>query len=286
MIKPLLAATVESIHALRYPLLASHKLDGIRALVMNGCVMSRSMKPIPNMHVQDLFGKLNYFDGELIVGPANANDVYRQTSSGVMSRDGTPKVVYHVFDHLWLLNDHYYRRFAEVYAPDDLPVEIVMQELVANPEELLDFEAESINLGYEGVMLRDPNGRYKQGRSTLNESILLKLKRFADDEGVCVGFEELMHNANEAKLNELGYTERSSHKANQVPTGRLGSLIVEWRERVFHIGTGFTDAQREEIWANRTKYEHQLVKFKYLPVGVKDLPRHPVFMGWRSAIDR
>ena len=67
--KPMLAATVSD-EPLSYPLLASVKLDGVRALVVDGVVMGRSLKPIPNKHVQRLFGhtQLNGLDGELIVG--------------------------------------------------------------------------------------------------------------------------------------------------------------------------------------------------------------------------
>ena len=39
---PMLAATVKSVADLRFPLLASPKLDGVRAYVKNGVVWSRS----------------------------------------------------------------------------------------------------------------------------------------------------------------------------------------------------------------------------------------------------
>lgn len=66
--RPMLSATVTEVAALRFPLLASHKLDGIRALVLGGVVVSRNLKPIPNRHVQALFGRREYegLDG----GPA------------------------------------------------------------------------------------------------------------------------------------------------------------------------------------------------------------------------
>jgi DNA ligase-1 len=63
--------------------------------------------------------------------------------------------------------------------------------------------------------------------------------------------------------------------------GRLGALIVEWEGKLFNIGTGFTDAERIDIWNRKEQYHGKQAKFKYLPVGVKDLPRHPVFLGWR-----
>jgi DNA ligase-1 len=128
-------------------------------------------------------------------------------------------------------------------------------------------------------------GRYKFGRSTMNEQGMVKLKRFEDDEALVVGLVELMHNDNPLGVNELGYAHRTSHQANKVPTGRLGALQVQWQGKVFNIGTGFDDALRHEIWNSPDKFLGRAVKFKYLSVGMKHLPRHPVFLGWRNKED-
>ena len=53
----------------------------------------------------------------------------------------------------------------------------------------------------------------------------------------------------------------------------------------FSCGTGFSDAERADIWNNRDRYRGQFAKYKHFPVGVKDAPRHPVFLGWRNKID-
>src|SRR5690348_12921017 len=84
---------------IRYPIFGSPKLDGIRATVVNGIVMSRTMKPIPNNYIQDLFGHdaMNGLDGELIVGDPSASDVFHRTSSGVMSIEGEPDVTLWIF---------------------------------------------------------------------------------------------------------------------------------------------------------------------------------------------
>ena len=60
-------ATDADLGKLRFPLLASAKLDGVRPVVRDGVVFSRSNKPIPNAYVQKLFNKHTHFDGELIV---------------------------------------------------------------------------------------------------------------------------------------------------------------------------------------------------------------------------
>lgn len=98
-IKPLLSCEVP-LEKVNFPIYVSTKFDGIRALVIDAVVYSRSLKPIRNKHVQKLFGKHKYngFDGELIVGDIYAKDVFQKTTSGVMSEDGEPDVTYYVFD--------------------------------------------------------------------------------------------------------------------------------------------------------------------------------------------
>ena len=97
--KPTLASPFNEA-LLKFPVLASPKLDGVRAIVRDGVVLSRALKPIPNKNVQKRFSHLEHFDGELIVGASNDPDVLRATTSGVMRVDGDPEVSFHVFDHV------------------------------------------------------------------------------------------------------------------------------------------------------------------------------------------
>ena len=140
--------------------------------------------------------------------------------------------------------------------------------------------------GHEGVMVRDPFGGYKYGRATLKQGWLTKVKPFEDAEAMIIGFEEQMKNGNEATTDNLGHTERSSHKANLVPKGTLGALVVESEKfGQFNIGTGFDDAFRAEVWANRDAYLGKLVTFRYQAIGTKDKPRVPSFKGIRNPSD-
>ena len=103
LLRPMLAATCEDFTALRFPLYASLKLDGVRALITKQGVFSRSLKPIPNQAVQTLFTSADRdgLDGEFILGKVTAEDVCRQTVSAVMSPDKPATgLVYHVFDYV------------------------------------------------------------------------------------------------------------------------------------------------------------------------------------------
>ena len=284
--KPLLAHTIEDTSKVAYPVLVSVKLDGVRCLIIDGVAMSRSLKPIRNEYVQSCIGHPEYngLDGELIVGDVFAPDCYRVTNSGVMSKDGEPNFKFHVFDRWNLPNEGYVaRRF---FFETMLHVVVVPHIQALNEADLLRIEQSVLESGGEGVMVRSFEGRYKQGRSTMKEGILGKLKRFTDNEYEVVGFQERMHNGNEATTNALGHTERSSHKENKVGRGDLGAVICRTDTGLeFNVGTGFDDALRREIWDNQARYLGKMAKVKSFLVGVKDLPRFPTFLGFRDEID-
>lgn len=293
--KPMLSAAVEDVSTLRLPLIASPKLDGIRAMVIDGVLVSRNLKPIPNRRLQAIFGKtaLNGLDGELIVGDPTAADCFRATTSGVMSVEGEPDAFFHVFDCFTDPGaDFVYR----LLAADKLVARCgravaVEHEQLDELAELEAYEAVMLSKGYEGVMLRDPLGKYKFGRGTLRAQDLMKLKRFADAEAIVVDVEEQLANLNEATKDNLGHTKRSTHKANKKGKDTLGALIVvglngPYKGARFSIGTGFDDDLRRRLWSmGRAALPGKVVKYKYFPTGSKDAPRFPVFLGFRDGRD-
>lgn len=285
-----------------YPCYASPKLDGIRGAVKDGRLLSRSLKEIPNKHVQAALGDpfFDGFDGELIVGSSTAPDVFNRTTSHVMSHDKVFDFTYVVFDkhdsemgfdvRLAALKKQYdsaagSRLKSRMVA--GVRIVLLEQTLITGPEHLDEYEGKQIALGYEGVILRKIDGLYKFGRSTVNEGYLLKVKRFTDGEAIIVGFEEQMKNNNEATTNELGRTKRSSHQENKAGKGTLGALILKdvVSGVVFNCGTGMDDNTRQHIWDNQPTFKGQLRKYKSFPVGVKEKPRHPVDLGPRSPLD-
>ena len=287
MFKPMLACEADLTN-LHFPLLVSPKLDGIRAIVRDGTVFSRSNKPIPNKYVQSLFREYEYFDGELIVGSPTAHDVYRQTTSHVMSHD---KKDFHVnffaFDHVQHpLNAYADRsRLLKEAGENNIGVVLHDQVFIRTILDLEAYESQCLDEGYEGLILRGMGAPYKFGRSTAKEGYLLKLKRFADAEFEVIGFEERMHNGNEKTTNELGRGQRSSHACNKTGRGDLGALICQGDGFTFNVGTGFNDSERAEVWGNQAAFKGKLAKVKYFAVGMKDAPRHPVFLGWRDKAD-
>ena len=109
-------------------------------------------------------------------------------------------------------------------------------------------------LGGEGLMMRQPGSRYEAGRS----HTLLKVKTFHDAEAVVVEHEP----------------GKGKHK------GRLGALVCKMDSGVkFNVGTGFTDAEREDP----PKFG-EIVTFRYQELTKDGVPRFPSYVG--RAIDK
>ena len=281
--KPLLAGTVTDLEALRFPMIASPKLDGIRCVVINGKALSRNLKPIPNKHIrkylEDFANMYDLsFDGEIMIPGTDFNGV----QSAVMSFDGEPRFNYVIFDTITEAPYHARGIHKSLYHyPEE--IKVLKHTYVESVEELMNLEDKWVSEGYEGIMLRDPNGRYKFGRSTEKEQILLKLKRFHDAEATIVGFEEKMINHNEQVKDNLGHSKRSSAKAGMVPAGTLGALVVHdpLIDKTFTVGSGFDHATLQEIWDNQGKYELTTITYKYQELSKYGIPRFPTFKCFR-----
>ncbi len=274
---------------LKYPIIASAKLDGIRCLIKDGVALSRTLKPIPNKSIQawakKYADKLEGMDGELIVGDPASSTVYRDTNSFVMSHDKEGEFWYYQFDY-WNLDAPYDKRIGNALIPVPESVIFLGYKIVNNKEELLKYEETILNVGYEGLILRNPNGKYKYGRCTVKEDNAFKLKRFEDAEAVIIGFEEEMHNGNIAETNELGRTKRSTARSGMVGKQSLGAFTCRTPEGIeFSIGSGFSQQDRLDYWKSKDSLMGCTIKYKHFPIGVKDKPRHPIFLGFRDPID-
>jgi DNA ligase-1 len=282
--KPMLSADASGVDlsSLKYPLLVSPKLDGVRCILWEGVAYSRNAKPIRNRFVQAWAADKHNLDGELIVGSPTEGLVLNRTQSGVMSFDGEPDFSYHLFDS----PNSEWREF--VYRWDHVTRENVGEDrivrvqhtLVHGPEGLQELEEDYLYEGYEGVMLRSPAGPYKHGRSTMREGYLMKLKRFTDGEGVVASIHEGEHNENEAVIDELGRTKRSSHAENKTASGMLGHMILE---DGFKVSPGtMTHSERINFFAHPELLVGKTIHWRMFGYGVKDKPRFRRYYGIRE----
>jgi len=285
---------------------ASPKLDGIRAVKSPEGMVSRTLTPTPNRFVQDCLSPtiFNGLDGELVLGNPEDHIPFNDTQSAIQSQDGSPFFTWCIFDDVLEPNNAFWWRTNKAMERVATMLEFgnfqelcriyyVKHKNVKSIEELLEYEAHQLSLGYEGIMFRDPGGRYKSfpsNRSTFKEQGLIKLKRFVDGEARITGFVELERNTNPQKLDKLGYAKRSHAIAGQVGGNTLGKLDVigingRFRGVKFYVASGLDDHLRDLIWNNQPAYLNQVVKYKFQDVGAKDAPRAPIFLGFRSRED-
>lgn len=316
-IKPMLAGKApKDLAKLNYPVLVSPKFDGIRVTIRNGKPVTRTHKDIPNSHISTLLtGLPDGLDGEILTYEDYVNwetKDFNGVQSDVMSRDGKPVFIFWIFD--WDTSDPPGKwsgfeerlKMAEQWLDSTRGrypfLQIVPHLLLQSQTEVEAYEAGCAEKGWEGIMLRDPDGIYKHGRSTTREGWLLKLKRWADEEATIIGFEEQMHNENELQKDEFGNAKRSSAKGGLTPAGTLGAFICQFDDGTeFRVagGPGFTAERRQRYWDTRLENDgktltgqpdwmHARVKIKYQPnlkgperePGQK--PRIPQFLGFRK----
>lgn len=290
IVRPMLAATAEDETQIRYPCLVTPKIDGIRCVTVNGRARTRSFKLVRNDHVRETIESIGIdgLDGELVAG-TDTEFNFQATTSAIMRSEGKPEFRYWVFDHYTGDAQQYSWRYQRLALLDHPCIVPVVPAMCTSPDQLLEFEAECLAKGFEGVMARSPSSPYKFGRSSLREQYLVKLKRFKDSEMRVTGFEERMHNTNEIVSDNFGYARRPGGAANHVPMDTLGGFIGEdvsaFPGLTVKVGSGMDDALRREVWQNQEKYLGKLVKYRYQPVGVKDKPRFPTFLGFRDVED-
>lgn len=297
-IKPMLACDFDE-GKLRFPLIAQPKTDGVRSLHVTGALTGRSLKPHKNRYVTEQFSDPRYagLDGEMFRGPKSnitAQSLCRDTSSDLGTIKGEPQVCWKVFDYITEQSAKlpYVHRFVllqdAVERLGNPAVFAVDSRWCRTISDLYSLEEMWLALGYEGACIRDPEGMYKEGRCTVKEGGLLRIKRFVDAEALVTGIEEGNQNENEATVGLLGQTERSSHQENMVPNGMLGTLLCT------EILTGLPIRVSAGEMGHDTRklyFDHpelivgKVAVFKHFPKGRKVQPRFATFKCIRNVED-
>ncbi len=227
------------------------------------------------------------------------NSLCRDTASAVSRVEGEPVVWLHCFDLLsqFTLNLPYLQRYTALqelvknlhdhYGADRARVEVIPFVWVQNKEQAQALYEEYLSQGYEGLILRNPNGLHKDGRCTQNEASYIRLKPTGDAEAVVVRIEEGETNLNEAKTNELGQTERSTHKENMHPSGMVGRLWCTINGGPeFKVSPGcLTHNERKYYFENPCDILQKVIKFKFFNHGAKDAYRMARFHSFRIPTD-
>lgn len=310
--KPMLACDwIED--RIKFPCLLQPKIDGVRSLNRDGRLVGRSLKKHENTFTTSQFSSLflHGIDGEMHLGEDIYNpDLCRLTSQALRTREGEPDIFWTAFDLYTettkdMLYFERYQKLQEMIQrlPDSFKkrVKLVENIWVNSIDEILTIEDSWLEQGLEGAIIRDPYQQYKHGRCGKTHMGAWRIKRFIEEEALVIGIEEGMHNANEAKTNELGRTERSTHQENMIPNGLVGNLKCVLLKDVVDPNTGkllFTKGteitvspgnmnheMRKYYFDNPHEILQKIIKFKLFPKGIKDKPRFPTFVTIRNEND-
>lgn len=297
---------------IKFPCIVQPKIDGVASYNRHGNLLGRSLKPHENKFVTSQWQgeQFHGFCGEMTVGdnPTLA-DLCRITSGDLRRHTGEPDTTWWLFDYCTekTKNLEYTQRIGLLReAVDDCgymrsTIRIIESVLVENMDQLLELEAKYLDMGYEGIIIRDPKAPFKYGRCGKTFMGAWRVKRFIDAEIRVESFEEGRSNQNEAKVNERGRTERSTVAENMIPNGQVGSfsgplladvldpqtnkVLIE-KGTIIKVSPGeFPVDQRKAMFEDQTLYLNRILKFKLFPKGIKDKPRFPVAISFRNEND-
>lgn len=313
MFKPMLICNEQpDFNTIKYPCLVSTKLDGCRCIFINGKMLSRSLKEIPNKQLQEKFQPLKDFslkhniilDGEIYSHEMN----FQEIISYVMTEDFNDKknikkfgeiksIPYHL--KFWcfdcIIEENYNKPFEQRYLDilrifnnqfENLVVSID-QHIVSNFDVLKKRFELVLEKGFEGLVVKSHTGKYKCGRSTLKEEIAYKYKPFETFDAKIIDIiqgTEVNPNA-EKSITELGYSKTSRKKDDRILIEKASAFLVNYNEFQLKVSIALTDEEKEEIWKNKNVYIGKWIEYKGMLIGSKDVPRHPIFLRFRNDKD-
>ena len=228
----------------------SEKYDGLRSYWDGHQLWSRKGNLIhaPDYFLAELPDQVA-LDGELWIGRGK----FEETASTVLSEkpdDRWKNVHFMVFDAPQVKGTFEHRmHFLQAILPSDNRfVRVVTQERCKGAAQLLAERDRVVELGGEGLMLRQPESEYDNRRSPT----LLKVKPYDDAEATVIA-----HEPGKGKY-----------------AGKLGALLVRTADgREFSIGSGLTDALRDSPPAVGA-----VITYRFRGLTDKGLPRFPSFL--------
>jgi DNA ligase-1 len=294
--------------AIRYPQLASEKLDGFRLLNICGeHLVSPALKPFPNENMASHLDELLTYcrlhrlvtDGEFYSPEITFQELQSITRSH--HKPIPSHVRYHIFDVMteaeWdngtekpFINRYLECQQTMVGFPNTTLVE---QWHVQDANEAEHYFRGFIDTGKEGIILRQHQARYKHGRCTENEDGMWKFKEFITHDAVILGVEqqERMKDGVERTRNAIGHLERRYEQDLYEPAGMVGAFIVSWGDGTVKVkpGKGHDHSIKAAWWAqhaaNQQRFIGKHVEFKYMPHGTMDKPRIGSLVRFRPDLD-
>ena len=256
------------------------KLDGVRAIWREGQLFTRTGKIIhaPDWfyeRMEDVLGNDLTVDGELIhedqvFNSKDSTHLFQDVVSTVRKKvpkdeewrsisfcafDAHTSLAYRerllLIESLLLLSPDGDTMASHCRKVISVPIlgYIRIQDDESRVSKVDEFLRESLDKGFEGIMLRDINSPWSEKRTDR----LLKVKPVEDDEATVIAIQE-----GEGKYK-----------------GMIGALVCESKGMRFKVGTGLTDEERSHgagYWIDR------YITYRFTERTRSGMPRHPAFV--------
>jgi len=309
------------IKTLSYPLLGSVKLDGCRLLSKEGRLTTRSLKDLQNIQLNKKFEflrKYSEINNVILDGELYAHGIpFQFIVSCFMTQDCTAKsaikkweklceehdfdtsreevlekIKFHMFDSVEDNNfeEDFESRINKAHKLcDSMETDLVVfveHKMLYTPDEVEEYFQEALANSYEGLILRNPKGRYKFNRCTVNQNIIFKYKPFVTTDSIIIGIVQATEVNEDAEktTNELGRSRTSKKQSERHTVEKAQSFIVDFEGQELKVPIAMIDVQKKYIWTHQEEYIGKYVEYKYMEVGMKEggLPRIPKFIRMRE----
>ena len=242
------------------------KLDGERCraiCLMNSVTLySSECNEILSMpHISAELSSLNLmgeFDGELYHHGLDFSSIHSRVGRTKSLHEKADQIEFHIFD----IADESLRQTHRTSLLENMRkldscqyIKKVPTSIATSLEEITTQLSSFVEDGYEGIIVRHPEGLYRRKRST----DIMKFKPGKSDIYTIIG-------ANE-EIDKDG-----------IPKNTLGSFICCSSECIpFSVGSGFTHQQRKEFWQNLPQFIGAEIEVNYQVLTEKRIPRFPIF---------
>jgi DNA ligase-1 len=247
--------------SIKFPCFVQRKYDGTRCVGMpSKGLFSRNRKSYPHLeHIVDELNKLPetfVLDGELYSDELTFQEIVGLVKRETLKKgddEKQKKIKFHVYDMIRDDMPYDLRRanLAQMFRQYKFKyITPVVTELCESEDKMKEMHSNYVAEGYEGIMLRNKNGLYKQSRS----ADLQKYKEFFDAEYEIVGYEE-----------GKGLEERCVIWTCKTSDGKT-----------FSCRPRGTREERTELYLNGDDYIGKMLTVRYQENTTDGLPRFPV----------
>lgn len=254
-IRPMLALDYNKRNKdIEVPFYVQPKLDGVRAIFMNGKFYSRLNKEYTGLeHIKNEISNrikknIPILDGELYSESLTFQELISRLKNSKLQKEDIKYNVYDIvseddfiYRYKWILNNLYNFK----------TVNIVETHLLHHKDLVDTHHDKYVSKGYEGLMLRNCNGGYKKDYRSKN---LQKFKKFKEDEYKIIGFKE----------------------ADGVEKGCIVWICETEDKKQFSVRPEGTHKSRKELLVKGEEYIGKQLTVKYQELTDDLIPRFPV----------